>query len=75
MDSTARPRSVDLKGKEISQFLALRREASPLTVLQPESFAFQLFPQDPVLLAEKIDHRVLLLAEPAGDGARSRECP
>ena len=38
-----------------------------LIVVQTESFASQLLPQDPVFLAKVIDRVALLLAQPTGD--------
>ena len=49
----------------VAQDLALRCQTSALIVVQAESSATQLLFQDAILLAEEVDHGVLVLADPA----------
>ena len=51
-----------------SNSLAPHRKSSALSVGQSKSSATELLLQDSVLLAEIIDDRILLTADPAGQG-------
>jgi hypothetical protein len=57
-----------------AQNLALRRESTPLIVGQPEPSPAELFFEDPVLLAQLINRRLLMLVDPASED-RDEELP
>ena len=51
-----------------SNSLASHGQSASLVVGQPESSAAELLLQEPILLAEILDDRILLTGDPAGQG-------